>query len=420
MSRNQRRVVVTGMGVVTSLGERVGDLWSAITAGKSGIGPITRFDTGDFAVKFGGECAGFDPVNHGIDSREAKRVDRFAQFGIAAANQAVAQAGLAEGVGDPDRAGVLIGTGIGGIETLVEQTKILFEKGPKRLSPFTIPRLMANAASGNVSIRYGFRGPNTSVATACATGANAIGDAMKVIQRGAADVMVTGGAEAALNGLGVGSFIAARALSTRNDDPQAASRPWDVDRDGFVQAEGAGVIVIEALDHAQARGAEILAELVGYGLTADAYHITAPHEDGLGASAAMRTALDDAGLNPDQIDYINAHGTSTQLGDAAETMAVKRTFGEDVARGLAMSSTKSALGHLLGAAGSVEAILSVLAIRDNVAPPTINLHEPDVEHGCDLDYVPLTAREMPIDVAMSNGFGFGGHNATLIFRKFKD
>ncbi|MEM8875704.1 MAG: beta-ketoacyl-ACP synthase II [Planctomycetota bacterium] len=411
-----RRVVITGLGVITSMGESVDAMWKNLVAGTSGIGPIKRWDTSEFPVKFGGECTDFDPTNHGIDGREAKRLDRFALFGIAAGEQAWKDAGLAEASVDVKRAGVLIGSGIGGIETLQEQCTILNTKGYKRLSPFTVPRLMGNAASGNLSIRLGLMGPNTAVATACATGANAIGDAMKVIQRDAADVMIAGGSEAAMCELGLGSFVAARALSTRNDEPTKASRPWDVGRDGFVEGEGAGVVVLEEYEHAKKRGARIYAELVGYGLTADAHHITAPHETGEGASFAMNTALADARIEPEKIDYINAHGTSTPLGDAAETLAVKRSFG-DHAKKLAISSTKSMLGHLLGAAGSVEAVISVLALRDQTIPPTINLDEPDVEKGCDLDYTPHTAVERKMTYAMSNGFGFGGHNATLIFKK---
>jgi 3-oxoacyl-[acyl-carrier-protein] synthase II len=412
-----RRVVITGLGVITSMGEEVGVLWENLLAGKSGIGPITRWPIEEFAVKFGGECTEFRPENHGIDSREAKRLDRFAQFGIAASKKAVDDSGIDFAKGNPFRQGVLIGTGIGGIETLQEQSRILLQKGPKRLSPFTVPRLMGNAASGNVSILYGLRGPNTAVATACATGANAIGDAMKLIQRDMADVMIAGGAEAALCELGLGSFIAARALSTRNDAPTEASRPWDVDRDGFVQSEGAGIVILEEFEHAKARGAKIYAEVAGYGMTADAHHITAVIEDGSGAAQAMRLALDDAKLTGEDVSYVNAHGTSTPIGDPAETAAVKSAFGETAAKKTMLSSTKSMLGHSLGATGGVETVICALSIKHDVIPPTINLHHPDTEHGCDLDYTPLTARQTPVKVAMNNSFGFGGHNATLVMKK---
>jgi 3-oxoacyl-[acyl-carrier-protein] synthase II len=341
-------------------------------------------------------------------------MDRFGQFGIAASVAAVRDSGIDFSTLNPFRCGVLIGSGIGGIETLEEQHEVLLAKGPTRLSPFTVPRLMVNAASGNVSIMYGLRGPNSAIATACATGSNAIGDAARLIQHDQADVMIAGGSEAALSKLGMASFIAARALSTRNEEPQRASRPWDKDRDGFVMSEGAGVVLLEEYEHAKARGAKIYAELIGYGMSADANHITAPCEDGSGASKAMELALLDARINGGDVDYVNAHGTSTPLGDAAETLALKRTFG-DHARKLAVSSTKSAIGHLLGASGGVEAVFSALAVHRDVAPPTINLETPDPD--CDLDYVPNTARKMQIKVAMSNSFGFGGHNASLVFRK---
>ena len=413
----RRRVVITGLGVITSLGEDVATLWDGLLAGKSGIRPITRFDTAEFAVKFGGECSDFRPENHGIDSREAKRLDRFAQFGIAASRQAVADSGIDFAKGDPFRQGVLLGTGIGGIETLQDAARTLMEKGPKRLSPFTVPRLMGNAASGNVSILYGLRGPNTAVATACATGANAIGDATELIRGDKADVMIAGGSEAALCELGLGSFIAARALSHRNEEPELASRPWDVDRDGFVQAEGAGVIILEEYEHAKRRGARIYAEVVGYGMTADAFHITAVIEDGSGAAQAMRLALADAGISGGDVSYVNAHGTSTPIGDPAETAAVKSAFGEAAARKTMLSSTKSMLGHSLGATGGVETVICALTVQNDVIPPTINLQTPDVEHGCDLDYCPGSARETNVKIAMNNSFGFGGHNATLILKK---
>jgi 3-oxoacyl-[acyl-carrier-protein] synthase II len=410
----RRRVVITGLGVVTSLGEVVDEMWEGVCAGQSGIRTITRWDTSKYPTKFGGECTSFDITKYGIDVREAKRLDRFGQFGLASAISAVKDAAIDFTKEDAYRCGVIIGSGIGGIETIEEQNKVLIERGVSRVSPFTVPRLMANAASGNVSIQFKLCGPNTAVTTACATGSNAIGDAGRLIQYDTADVMIAGGSEAALSSLGMATFVAARALSTRNDDPQRASRPWDKERDGFVMSEGAGVVVLEEYEHAKKRGARIYAELVGYGMTADGYHITAPHEDGVGAAAAMRFALKDAGLSPDAVDYINAHGTSTPLGDLAETKAVKSTFGE-YAKKVAISSTKSSLGHLLGASGGVEAVITALAVSRNLLPPTINLHNPDPE--CDLDYVPNKARDKKVVHAMSNSFGFGGHNASLLFKK---
>src|SRR5438105_920452 len=386
----KRRVVITGMGVITSMGEVVDELWEGVCAGKSGIGPITRWDTSKYPTRFGGECTHFDVTKYGVDTREAKRLDRFGQFGLAASVSAVKDSGIDYTKEDAYRCGVVIGSGIGGIETLEEQNKILNTRGIQRVSPFTVPRLMVNAASGNVSIRFKIKGPNTAVATACATGANAIGDAMRYIQHDMADTMIAGGSEAALCELGMASFIAARALSTRNDDPQRASRPWDKDRDGFVMAEGAGVVILEEYQHAKKRGARIYSELVGYGMSGDAHHITAPAENGEGAAMAMKLALRDAKLDPGQVDYINAHGTSTPLGDLAETKAVKTTFG-DHAKKVAISSTKSALGHLLGASGGVEAVALALTIHRNLVPPTINLDNPD--EGCDLDFVPHKARD---------------------------
>jgi 3-oxoacyl-[acyl-carrier-protein] synthase II len=397
------------------MGETVDEMWENLCAGRSGIGPITRWDASKFPTRFGGECTQFDVVKYGVDVREAKRLDRFGQFAIAASRSAVNDAGIDFSTEEPYRCGVIIGSGIGGIETLQEQNTILLERGVGRVSPFTVPRLMVNAASGNVSIIFGLKGPSTAVATACATGSNAIGDAARLIQQNHADVMIAGGSEAALCSLGMASFCAARALSTRNDEPQRASRPFDRNRDGFVMSEGAGVVLLEELEHARARGARIYAELVGYGMTADAHHITAPDEQGTGASMAMNDALRDAKVNPDEVAYINAHGTSTPLGDIAETKAVKRSFGAH-ARKLAISSTKAAIGHLLGASGGVEAVATCMAVHRNLIPPTINLEEPDPE--CDLDYVPNRARDMNVLYAMSNSFGFGGHNASLLFRKF--
>jgi 3-oxoacyl-[acyl-carrier-protein] synthase II len=411
---SRRRVVITGLGVVTSLGETVDELWENLCAAKSGITPIRRWDPSKYPVRFGGECFSFDVTRYGVDGREAKRLDRFAQFGLAASVSAVADSGLDFSKQDRYRCGVLIGSGIGGIETLEEQNKILRDRGPSRVTPFTVPRLMVNAASGNVSIRFGLKGPSSAIATACATGSNAIGDAARLIQHDVADVIIAGGSEAALCELGMASFCAARALSTRNDDPAGASRPWDRDRDGFVMAEGAGIVVLEDYEHAKKRGARVYAEFAGYGMSADAFHLTAPVEDGGGAAMAMNLALRDAAVSPGIVSYINAHGTSTPLGDVAETKAVKLTFGEH-ARKVAISSTKSQLGHLLGASGGVEAVVTTMAIHRNLIPPTINLHSPDAE--CDLDYVPFKARDLKVTYGMSNSFGFGGHNACLLLKK---
>jgi 3-oxoacyl-[acyl-carrier-protein] synthase II len=410
----KRRVVITGLGVVTSLGETVDEMWEALCAGKSGIGAVTRWDLSTFPCRIGGECTRFDMTRYGVDVREAKRLDRFGQFGIAASVSAVKDSGIDFAKEDSYRCGVLIGSGIGGIETLQEQSRVLFERGVSRVSPFTVPRLMVNAASGNVSILFRINGPNTAVATACATGSNAIGDAARFIQTDMAEVMIAGGSEAALCELGMASFCAARAMSTRNDEPTRASRPWDKDRDGFVMGEGAGVVILEEYEHAKKRGAKIYAELVGYGMSGDGYHITAPQEDGRGAAKAMQLALADAGVSGDVVDYINAHGTSTPLGDVAETKAIKTVYA-DHAKRLAVSSTKSQLGHLLGASGGVEAVVTAMAIHRNLVPPTINLDNPDAE--CDLDYVPHKARDLKVTYAMSNSFGFGGHNATLLLKK---
>jgi 3-oxoacyl-[acyl-carrier-protein] synthase II len=410
----KRRVVITGMGVVTSLGETVDGLWENLCAGKSGIGPITRWDMSAYPVRFGGECTGFDITRYGVEKRDVKKIDRFGQFGIAASVSAIRHSGLDFTKEDAFRCGAIIGSGIGGIETIEDAQTTILTRSFDRLSPFTVPKMMANAASGNVSIMFGLRGIVTAVSTACATAANAIGDAGRFISSGYADVMVAGGSEAALCKLGMASFIAARALSQRNADPTKASRPWDKDRDGFVMGEGAGVLVLEEYEHAKARGATIYAELAGYGTTADAHHITAPIEEGTGASMAMDLALQDGGISPDQVNYVNAHGTSTHLGDMAEIRAIKRTFGEH-AKKLAISSTKSHIGHLLGASGGVESVVAALATRRNLIPPTINLDEPD--EGCDLDFVPHKARELRVNYALSNSFGFGGHNASLLFKK---
>jgi 3-oxoacyl-[acyl-carrier-protein] synthase II len=411
---SRRRVVITGLGVITSLGETADELWENLCAGKSGISSIRRWDTSKYPVKIGGECINFDVTKYGVDTKDARRMDRFGQFGVAASVQAVKDAGIDFDKEDRYRCGVVIGSGIGGIETIEEQNKILLDRGVSRVSPFTVPRLMANAASGNVSILFHLNGPNTTVATACATGSNAVGDAGRFIQWDQADVMIAGGSEAALCELGMATFCAARALSTRNDDPQHASRPWDKDRDGFVMAEGAGVVVLEEYEHAKKRGARIYAELIGYGMSGDGTHITAPEPEGRGAAHAMKLAIKDAGVAPDAIDYINAHGTSTPLGDQAEVKAVKTTFGEH-AKKLALSSTKSQLGHLLGASGGVEAVITSLAVHRNLLPPTINLENP--EPGLDLDFVPHKARDRKVSFAMSNSFGFGGHNASLLLKK---
>lgn len=409
-----RRVVITGMGVITPLGNDVATFWQRVLAGCSGIGTIASFDAAGFDVRIGGECREFNPEQY-IDRKQIRRIDRFAQFAIAAATQAAADSGLDFGKENPERVGVIIGSGIGGLQELEEQHKRMLDKGPDKISAFTIPKLMVNAASGNVSILYGAQGPSMAVATACASAANATADAFATIARDEADIVFTGGTEAALTPLGVAAFASMKALSTRNDDPERASRPFDKDRDGFVMGEGAGILILEELEHAKRRGARIYAELVGYGVSSDAYHITQPETEGLGAARAMKMALAIAGLNPCDIQYINAHGTSTPLGDIGETRAVKRIFGE-AARQVAISSTKSCIGHLLGASGGVEMVVTVLGLRDQVAPPTINLETPDPE--CDLDYVPKTPRPMKIEAAMSNSFGFGGHNASLVVRRF--
>jgi len=414
-----RRVVITGLGVVTPLGCDVNTFWQRVLAGCSGIGPITMFDVSSrerpFDVRIGGECREFNPEQY-IDRKQVKRIDRFAQFAVAAATQAAKDSGIDFAKEVPDRVGVIIGSGIGGLMELEDQHRRMIEKGPDKISAFTIPKLMVNAASGNVSILFGAMGPSTAVATACASAANAMADAFKAIARDEADVMFTGGTEAALTPLGLAAFAAMKALSVRNDDPKRASRPFDKDRDGFVMGEGSGILIFEESEHARRRGAKVYAEVVGYGVSSDAFHITQPETEGTGAGKAMRMALADAGMGPSQIDYINAHGTSTPLGDIAETKAVKAVFGP-AARSLAISSTKSSIGHLLGASGGVEMVATVLAMQDQVAPPTINLDTPDPQ--CDLDYVPNQPRPMKIESAMSNSFGFGGHNASLVIRKFR-
>jgi 3-oxoacyl-[acyl-carrier-protein] synthase II len=405
------------MGTVNPLAVTVDSFWKALLACQSGIRRIQRFDSSAFTCHIGGEVLGFDgvPASY-MDGRESKRMDRFAQFAVTAAIDAVRDSGLDFPHEAPDRCGVVVGSGIGGLLELEEQHNRLLEKGPGRVSPFTVPRLMINAAAGTISIQWGLRGPNSAVVTACASASNAIGEAMRTIQRDEADVMITGGSEAALTPLGLASFCALKGLSLRNDDPEHASRPFDKDRDGFVLSEGSGIVVVEELEHARKRGARIDGELVGYGASGDGYHITAPDPEGKGASAAMRRALKDAGLAPDQVQYVNAHGTGTDLGDVAETGAVKQVFGDWAKNGLVISSTKSSHGHLLGASGGVELIASILAIRDGVIPPTLNLEHADER--CDLDYAPLKPREMKVDAALSNSFGFGGHNACILVRKF--
>ncbi|HYH65712.1 MAG TPA: beta-ketoacyl-ACP synthase II [Urbifossiella sp.] len=409
----RRRVVITGLGTVNPLAHDVPAFWRALLAAQSGVAPITLFDAAAYKVRIGGEVKNFTPAPV-VDARAAKRLDRVVQFGMVAAHEAIKDSGLDVSKEDPFRCGVIVGSGIGGLAEFEAGHHDLLNpgKGPNRLSPFIIPKMIANSAAGNISIRYHLQGPNTTVSTACSSAAHAIGDAMRQIAAGFADVMVTGGTEAAITPMGLGGFIACRALSERNDDPAHASRPFDAGRDGFVLAEGAGILVIEELEHAKARGAKIYAEVVGCGNTADAYHITAPHEDGAGAAAAMRAALAEAGWNPSDVDYINAHGTSTPLGDVAETKAVKLVFG-DHARKLMMSSTKSMIGHLLGASGGVEAIACALSIQEGKVHPTANLTEQDVAGGCDLDYVPNTARDARVRRVLSNSFGFGGHNCSL-------
>jgi 3-oxoacyl-[acyl-carrier-protein] synthase II len=410
----RRRVVVTGLGTVCPVGNSVKEAWSNIQAGKSGVTRITRFDASPFASQIAGEVKGFD-IGTVLTPKEARRVDLFIHYGIAAAAEAIKDAGLEAHPKDAERVGLNVGSGIGGL-TLIEEThKAMLEGGPRKISPFFIPGAIINMISGNLSIMYGFKGPCLSMVTACTTANHCIGDSGRLIEYGDADVMVAGGSESTVCALGIGGFAAARALSTRNDDPATASRPWDTDRDGFVLGEGAGVVVLEELEHAKARGARIYCELVGYGVSADAHHITAPSEDGAGAARGMMNAMRNAGINPNEVDYINAHGTSTPLGDLAETIAVKRCFG-DHAKKLAISSTKSSTGHLLGAAGGVEAVFTIMAMIDQVAPPTINMFNQDPQ--CDLDYVPNTARGMKINVSLSNSFGFGGTNGTLVLRTF--
>jgi 3-oxoacyl-[acyl-carrier-protein] synthase II len=410
-----KRVVVTGVGAVTPVGNTAEEFWAALIAGKSGIGPITRFDTTGYPTRIAGEVRGFEPLKY-IDKKDDRKFDPFLKYAIACAVMAVEDAGLKVDTVDRARFGVLVGSGIGGIGTLLEQYDILKERGMDRVSPFFVPMIIINMASGVISMRFGAKGPNSSVVTACATGNHAIGDAMKIIQRGDADVMIAGGAEAIILPLTIAGFCQMKAMSTRNDEPTKASRPFDADRDGFVCGEGGGLLVLESLEHAVRRDARIYAEIVGYGMTGDAHHMTAPDPEGDGAARAMGAALRDAGLGASAVGYINAHGTSTPYNDKFETLAIKRVFGEH-ARKLAVSSTKSMTGHLLGAAGGIEAIATVLAIQHGILPPTMNYEKLDPD--CDLDYVPNQARKQDVEVALSNAFGFGGTNATLAFQKYR-
>jgi len=411
------RVVVTGLGVVSPVGNNVSEMWDAVINARSGVGPITHFDASEYSTRIAAEVKNFTPEPY-LSRKEARRLDTLLQFTVVAAGQAVDDAGLECYAGlDRSRVGVLIGAGIGGMRTMIDTHTELLKRGPSAISPFFVPSIITNMSGGLVAERYKFSGPNFSISSACATGNHAIGEAMEMIRRGAADVMICGAGEAAIVELGVGGFAAMRALSTQNDDPEHACKPFDKNRDGFVMGEGAAVMVLERAEHAQRRGARIYAELVGYATTADAYHMVAPDPEGRGAAEAMRLALVSAGLTPEQVDYINAHGTGTGLNDPIETKAIKTVFG-DYAYQVAISSTKAVHGHLLGGASALEAVITVLAIRDGIIPPTANLTTPDPE--CDLDYVPLQARRTPVRVAMSNGFGFGGHNATVIFRHFEE
>lgn len=409
----KRRVVVTGMGLVSPLGNDVQSSWSAALAGQSGVVPITAFDASLYSTRFGGTIKQLDPSSW-ISAKELKKMDPFIHYGLVAALQAWQDAGLSVTEANAPRIGVSMGSGIGGIGTIEQQHDVLLNSGPRRISPFFVPSSIINMISGHLSIMLGLQGPNMAVVTACATGTHAIGDAMRMIQYGDSDVMLAGGAEYATTQLGLAGFSAARALSQRNDDPQAASRPWDKDRDGFVLSDGAACLVLEEYEHARARGAQIYAELAGFGMSSDAHHMTMPLSDGSGAARCMQNALRDAGVNAEQVGYINAHGTSTPLGDVAETMAIKRAFGDHAFK-LMVSSTKSMTGHALGAAGAIESIFCLLSLRDQQVAPTINLHVPD--EGCDLDYVPLEARDSKLDVVLNNSFGFGGTNATLVFRR---
>ncbi|MCK9603659.1 MAG: beta-ketoacyl-ACP synthase II [Candidatus Omnitrophica bacterium] len=413
--RQENRVVVTGLGVISPVGNDIQIFWQALKDGKSGVGMITSFDATKFDSRIAGEVKGFDHNLYGMSSKDIKRMDKFAQYAIAASKQAIIDSGINLEKEDRERIGVVVGSGIGSLYTIEEEHKVMLNKGPSKMSPFLIPMLIVNEAAGQVAIFSGLKGPNSCVATACASGSHAIGDAFRILERGDADVMVTGGTESCIVPTGVGGFCALKGLSTRNNEPTKASRPFDKERDGFVMAEGCGLVVLETLEHAKKRNAKIYAEMIGYGMSGDAYHMTAPDPEGDGAMRAMKLALKDAKLNPEDIDYINAHGTSTKLNDKLETMAIKRALGA-YAKKVMVSSTKSMTGHLLGAAGGVEFVVCCLAIKDSVVPPTINYEYPDPD--CDLDYVPNTARKEKVDVCMSNSLGFGGHNASLVVKKF--
>jgi 3-oxoacyl-[acyl-carrier-protein] synthase II len=413
---DKKRVVVTGIGLITPLGIGVEDSWNSIIAGRAGIRRITHFDSSNFPTQIAGEVEGFNPEDY-IEPKEIKKMDRFIHFAIATATMAINDSGLKITDSNAEKVGVIVGSGIGGLHAIEHYHSVFLEKGPRRISPFFIPMLVINLASGQISIKFGAKGPNSAVATACATGSHSIGDAYKIIQRGDADAMIAGGTEAVITPLGIGGFNAMKALSTRNDEPGKASRPFDIDRDGFVMGEGSGIVILESLESAMDRGVRIYAEIVGYGMTADAYHITSPAPGGEGAARCMQMTLKDGSVDPSEVDYINAHGTSTKYGDEIETNAIKTVFREHSYK-VAISSTKSMIGHLLGAAGGVEAIITVLSIYNDIITPTINLDKPDPE--CDLDYVPYKSRKMTINYALTNSFGFGGTNACLLFKKFKN
>lgn len=414
----ERRVVVTGIGAISPLGHDLASTWEGLKEGRSGVGKIQQCDASVFPCQIAGEVLGFDPKPFYRNPKDARRSDRYTQFAISAAHMAMDDSGMDPEKVDRTRMGVIVGSGIGGLRTLVEQHTVLIEKGPARVSPFVIPMMISNIATGMISMEFGFGGPNMAIVTACATANNSVGEAWRIIKFGDADGILAGGSEASIQAMGLAGFSNMRALSTRNDEPERASRPFDVDRDGFVMGEGAGVVMLEELEHAKKRGARIYAELAGYGVSADAHHLSAPSPDGTGPARAMQMAMKHAKVNPEEIDYLNAHGTSTSLGDIAETRAIKVACGDYAKNGLAVSSTKSMTGHLLGAAGAIELAACIMAIRDGVIPPTINLENQDPE--CDLDYVPNEAREAKVKVALSNGFGFGGHNATLLVRAFED
>lgn len=411
----KKRVVITGLGAITPLGNDLESYWQGLLAGRSGIGPITHFDASQHATRIAAEVKGFDPHEY-MDRKDAKRMDRFAQFAVATSQQALADAKLEITALNAEQIGVMIGTGVGGLKVMEEQQEVYLNRGPSRCSPFMVPMMIANMAAGLAAIHTGAKGPNSCPVTACAAGSNAIGDAFRLVQQGYAQAMICGGTEAAVTPLAVAGFASARALSTRNDEPQLASRPFDRDRDGFVIGEGCGILILESLDHALSRGARIYAEIIGYGMTCDAYHMTAPVPGGEGAARCIQLALKDANLTPDQVDYVNAHGTSTPANDPTETQAIKTALG-DAAQKIVVSSTKSMTGHLLGGSGGIEGVASVMAVNQNQVPPTINLDNPDDD--CDLDYVPNQARKLNIDVALSNSFGFGGHNVTLVFKKYR-